>query len=105
MEKIRRDRAAMNPFFSAHFFAAMFREAAPSPLHQVRIDMTFQAPLLPAVPDLPNVPSRRPMAMAPQPLVAWTPSRLAQAAVAWVMAETPIPAPAPAVARSTARRA
>ena len=45
-------------------------------------------PLLPA-----NVPVRCPAAMPAGEVIAWTPSRMLAAIGAWLMEETPLPAP------------
>ena len=42
---------------------------------------------------LQNLPPRRVTMMAPQPVVPWTPARLAGAFVTWLMEETYIPVP------------
>ena len=40
-----------------------------------------------------NLPPRQVTAMLPQPIISWTPRRLAAALLAWVLEETRVPAP------------
>ena len=58
----------------------------------------FQGEVVPA-----SIPPRRPTPMLAQPVVPWTPARLAMAGLDWLMAETAPTLPAP-ISTTTKRR-